>query len=127
MAEANAMIDVCLALAMRAQRTAIHAGLKLSPGAFVFQHDMLLDIPLIANMELIREWKQHLINEQLQQYNARRISYDYLVNDQEVLSIVDDPTKMEERNIGPFPITQIHINGTVTIRRHQHVLQRINV
>jgi hypothetical protein len=114
MEEANAMIDECLALATRAQRTAIHTGLRLSPGAFVFQRDMLLDIPLIANMELIRERKQHLINEQLRRHNARRISYDYLVDDQ-VLIIVDDPTKMEERNIGPFPITQIHINGTVTI------------
>eukprot|EP00978_Attheya_sp_CCMP212_P026564 scaffold87600_cov35-Attheya_sp.AAC.1 len=82
MEEAYAMIDACLALAMRAQRTAIQTGLRLSPGAFVFQRDMLLDIPLIANMELIRERKQHLINEQLRRHNARRISYDYLVNDQ---------------------------------------------
>jgi hypothetical protein len=52
--------------------------------------------------------------------------HDYLVNDQ-VLIIVDDPTKMEEWNIGPFPITQTHINGMVTIRCRQHVLQRINV
>eukprot|EP00978_Attheya_sp_CCMP212_P012379 scaffold30799_cov50-Attheya_sp.AAC.2 len=65
MEEANAMIDECLALAMRAQQTAIHTGLRLSPGAFVFQCDMLLDIPLIPNMKLIREQKQHLINEQL--------------------------------------------------------------
>jgi hypothetical protein len=96
MAEAAAMVDECLALSMRAQRTAIHTALRLSPGAFVFQRDMLLDIPLIANIELIREWKQHLINEQLQGHNARRISYDYQVDDQ-VLIIVDDPTKMEER------------------------------
>jgi hypothetical protein len=126
MVEAAAMVDECLALAMRAQRTAIHTALRLSPGAFVFQRDMLLDIPLIANIELIRERKQHLINEQLRRHNARRISYDYLVNDQ-VLIIVDDPTKMEERNIGPYPITQVHINGTVTIRRRPHMLQRINV
>jgi hypothetical protein len=126
MAEANTMVDDCLALAMRAQRTAIHTALRLSPGAFVFQRDMLLDIPLIANMEIIRERRQHLINEQLRRHNAKRISYDYLVNDL-ILIKVDDPTKMEERNIGPFPITQIHINGTVTIRRRPHVLQRINV
>jgi transposase InsO family protein len=53
MVEAAAMVDECLALAMRAQRTAIHTALRLSPGAFVFQRDMLLDIPLIANIELI--------------------------------------------------------------------------
>jgi hypothetical protein len=63
---ASTMVDDCLALAMKAQRTAIHTALRLSPGAFVFQRDMLLDIPLIAaNMELIRERRQHLINEQL--------------------------------------------------------------
>ena len=38
--EAAAMVDECLALAMRAQQTAIHTALRLSPGAFVFQHDM---------------------------------------------------------------------------------------
>ena len=51
--DAAAMVDECLAIAMRAQRTAIHTALRLSPGAFVFQQDMLLDIPLIANMEVI--------------------------------------------------------------------------
>eukprot|EP00978_Attheya_sp_CCMP212_P012156 scaffold30211_cov54-Attheya_sp.AAC.2 len=65
LAEAAVMVDECLSLVIRAQRTAIHTALKLSPGAFVFQRDMLLDVLLIANMELIQERKQHLINEQL--------------------------------------------------------------
>eukprot|EP00978_Attheya_sp_CCMP212_P001209 scaffold2532_cov42-Attheya_sp.AAC.1 len=95
MEEANTMIDEWLALAMRGQQTAIHTGLRLSPGAFVFQSDMVLDISLKANMELIQERKQHLINEQLRRHNARRISYNHLVNAQ-VLIIVDDLTKMEE-------------------------------
>ena len=75
---------------------------------------------------MFREQKQYLINEQLRHHNARRISYNYLVNDQ-ILIIMDDPTQMEEHNIGPFPITQICINGMVTIHCRPHMLYRINV
>ena len=77
---------------------------------------MLLDVPIIANMNIIRERRQHLINEQLRRHNARRISHDYRVDDQ-VLMINPDPSKMEERNTGPFTLTQIHVNGTVTLRK----------
>jgi hypothetical protein len=77
-ASANTMVDECSASAMRAHRTAIHGVLRLSPGAFVFQQDMLLDVPIIANMNIIQERRQHLINEQLRRHNARRISHDYI-------------------------------------------------
>ncbi len=125
-ASVNTMVDECLASAMRAHRTAIHGALRLSPGAFVFQRDMLLDVPIIANMNIIRERRQHLINEQLRRHNTRRISHDYRVNDQ-VLMINPDPSKMEERNTGPFTLTQIHVNGTVTLRKRPNVTQRINI
>jgi len=32
-------------------RTAIHQTLDISPGALIFQLDMILNIPLIANLE----------------------------------------------------------------------------
>jgi hypothetical protein len=90
MEEANTMVDDYLAVAMRAQRTAIHTALRLSPGAFIFQRNMLLDIRLIANsMEIIREQRQHLINKQLQRHNAKPISYDYLVNDLILIKVND--------------------------------------
>jgi hypothetical protein len=47
--------------------------------------------------------------------------------DDQILVRVNDPMKMEERNIGPFPTTCVHINGLVTIGLCAHVLQQINV
>jgi hypothetical protein len=38
-----------------------------------------------------------------------------------------DPSKMEEQNTGPFMVTQIHVNGTVTLRKQPNVTQRINI
>jgi hypothetical protein len=47
-------MDTCLSTAMYAVRTAVHRSLKICPGAFVFQRDMMLDIPLLADLTLIR-------------------------------------------------------------------------
>jgi hypothetical protein len=44
-----------------------------------------------------------------------------------VLVLVYKPTKDEPRAIGPFRIERVHVNGTVTIRRNDHVTERINV
>ena len=52
---ANAVVDRALAMASYAIRTAIHRTLKLSPGAIVFGRDMILNIPLIADFQQLRE------------------------------------------------------------------------
>jgi hypothetical protein len=56
----------------------------------------------------------------------KRRNLDYQV-DQQVLQPVPDPDKMQERAIGPFDITRVHCNGTLTIRRSAHVTERINI
>jgi len=45
------IIDTCLANAAYATQTAIHHTLDISPGALIFQQDMILNIPLIADLE----------------------------------------------------------------------------
>jgi hypothetical protein len=62
---ANNMIDTCLATALRADRSTVRRSLGISPGAFVYQRDMLLDIPLIDDMTMIRQRRQVLIDERL--------------------------------------------------------------
>ena len=125
-AEASLIVDTALQTAAYAARAAIHGSLKISPGALVFQRDMILDIPLIADLELIRQQRQALIDEQLIRANRRRISHDYQPND-EVLILSYKPDKLEPRAIGPFRIVTVHTNGTVTIQRNQAVTERINV
>ena len=88
---------------------------------------MILDIPLVADLELIRQNRQALIDEQLIRANRRRISHDYQPND-EVLILAYKPDKLAPRAIGPFCITAVHTNGTVTmIQRNAAVTERINI
>jgi transposase InsO family protein len=124
--EAQLLVDSALATTMHACRTAIHTTLKVSPGAFIFQRDMFLDIPIIANLQTIQERRQVLVNENLRRQNLKRRSYDYQV-DQEVLVKVPNPSKLQDRAEGPFRIQQVHVNGTLTIQRAPHGTERITI
>jgi hypothetical protein len=69
--------------------------LNTTPGGLAFGRDMVLDIPpLIADLQLIREQRQHLIDNHLIAANRRRFSYDYTVGD-EVLKLKYKPDKLE--------------------------------
>ena len=45
------IIDTCLANAAYVTHTVIHHTVDISPGALLFQRDMILNIPLIADLE----------------------------------------------------------------------------
>jgi hypothetical protein len=62
-ADANAIMDTCLATAMHATRATVHRSLRISPGALIFQRDLFLDIPLNGDLITIQAHRQHLINE----------------------------------------------------------------
>ena len=126
MLQANQIVDNALSTTMHAIRCAMHNALGMSPGAFVFQRDMFLNIPLIANLQTIQDKRQVLINENLRRQNLKRRSFDYAIN-QEVLIKVPNPRKLDDKAEGPYLITQVHANGTLTIRRTEHVTERINI
>jgi hypothetical protein len=109
-AGANAIMDTCLATTMHATRATVHRSLQISPGALIFQRDMFLDIPLFGDLITLQAHRQHLINESLRRANMKRHSFDYQVG-QQVLQLVTDPDKMQERAIGPYEITRVHCNG----------------
>ena len=124
--DAQDLVDTALATASHAVRSAIHRTMRVSPGGLVFHRDMFLDIPLLANLHVIRQNRQRLIDENLRRENLKRRSYDYQVG-QEVLVLIPNPSKLEPRAIGPFTIAQVHTNGTVSILRNPHVRERINI
>jgi putative transposase len=126
MLQAYQILDSALASTMHALRCSMHHALGMSPGAFIFQRDMFLNIPLIANLQTIQDKRQVLINENLRRQNLKRRSFDYAI-DQEVLIKVPNPRKLDDKAEGPYTITQVHVNGTITIRRTQHVTERINI
>jgi hypothetical protein len=59
----NELVDTALANAMYATRAAVHGTLKATPGSIAFSRDMILDIPFIADLQLLQEKRQQLIDK----------------------------------------------------------------
>ena len=123
---AEQIVDEALAVAMHATRCAMSESLGTTPGAMAFNRDMFLNLPLIADLVAIRTKRQHLIDNSAIRLNAKWRSYDYEVR-QRVLLQAEDPWKLGPRSEGPYDIEQVHVNGTITIRRRPHVLERVNI
>ncbi len=87
---------------------------------------MFLNVPFVANLFALRDRRQLIIDENLRKQNAKRRHYDYQPGDEVYVKTVN-PSKLGERTLGPFPITRVHTNGTITIQRTPHVQERINL
>jgi hypothetical protein len=124
--QAGALIDSALATTMHATRASMHRSLRTTPGALVFQRDMFLNIPLIANLQTIRERRQVLIDENLRRQNIKCRSFNYVAG-QNVMVKVPNPGKLDQRTVGPFHVHQVHANGTLTIQRNANVQELINI
>ena len=118
---AKALVDTALANCLFATRSAIHGSLKASPGSLAFGWNMVLDIPIIADWQLIQQHCQQLIDSRLIAANRKRFSYDYHIGD-EVLKLTFKPDKLSTRANGPYRIETVHTNGTVTIRLNPQTL-----
>ena len=70
-ANAKDYVDEALSIAMHAMRVGIHSTMGSSPGNLVFNRDMFLNIPLIANWHAITLKGEHLINEHLMKENQK--------------------------------------------------------
>ena len=64
---------------------------------------MILDLPLIADFQTIREKHQQLIDQRLVAANQKRFSYDYTIGD-EILKLNFQPNKLDPRATGPYVI-----------------------
>ena len=72
MASAEQYVDEALSIAMHAMRAGIHTTLGSSPGNLVFNRDMFLNIPLIADWHAITQRREHLINENLMREKSKK-------------------------------------------------------
>ncbi len=94
-------------------RTSIHTTLGSSPDSLVFNRDMLLNIPPIADWHAITQNHNHLINENLVRENCKQKCYDYVPN-QKVLKKRCKTHKLGQKTSGPYKMMQTHVNGKVT-------------
>ena len=122
----EADIDEFLTNTSWAIRSTYHTVLKTTPGAAIFGRDMLFDIPYLADWTEIGKRRQALVDQNCLRENKRRIDFDYAVG-QKVLVLKDGILrKTEDKNVGPYDITQVHTNGTVRIQRGT-VSEQINI
>lgn len=124
--DAMELINVAIAEAMFAHRSSFSEALSSTPGAIAFHRDMVLNIPVMADLITIRDKRQQLIDDRLIKANRHRFAYDYAVG-QQVLKLVYKPSKLQPRAEGPYEITRVHTNGTITIRLTPYVIERINI
>ena len=125
-ANAKDYVDEALSIAMHAMRVGIHSTMGSSPGNLVFNRDMFLNIPLIADWHAITLKREHLINENLMRENQKRRRYDYTPQ-QKILKKTWKPRKLGIRTTGPYTILQTHVNGTVTIELRPGISERLNI
>ena len=82
MSQAELFIEETLATEMHACHSVFSSSLGYnSPGALAFGRDMLLDIPLIANITAIRNNRQLLVDKRLLRENAKCIKQNYDIDD----------------------------------------------
>lgn len=124
--DAKALVDQSLATASHAIRTNVSQATGYSPGALAFHRDMLLDVPLIADLMAIRERRQLAVDENLRRVNAKRSSYDYQPG-QQVMKKRHEWTKLGHRWNGPYAIQRVHVNGNITIELMPGVTERLNI
>ena len=79
--QARHVMEHAIASCIHATRIAVNHTMQHTPGEIVFQRDMLLDVPVIADLVAIRERRQLLIDENLRRQNEKRIEHHYKVGD----------------------------------------------
>ncbi len=120
------MVDTALANTVFALRASCHGGLKATPGSLVFGRDMILDIPVVADWITIQQHKQQLIDTRTVTANQKRFPFNYRPG-MEVLKLVYQPSKLQDRAIGPYKVVEVFQNGNLTIQLNDTVQEHINI
>ena len=124
----NTIVDRVLASAQYALRVCIHKTYGVSPGSIVFHRDMLLPLPIIVNLQQLRQRQQVLIDKNNLRENARRRHHDYTIGDQiMILAYKPNLPVLQARANGPYTISQVHSNSTVSYMLNEYVIDRINI
>ena len=129
MHQAKATRDTALAMAMHAMQCASHQALHhLTPGSFAFRCDMFFYLPFLTDILALQNTRQQLVDTRLLCENATCISHNYQVSDQVLKkSVLLLSNKLKPSFTSPHEITQVHTNGTVTIRLSDNVTECINI
>jgi hypothetical protein len=84
------------------------------------------DAPGIADLQLLQQRRQALINQNLMRANCKRVSHDCQPGD-EVPTLTCKPDNLEPQAAGLFTIHAVHTNGAATVNHNPCVSKRLNV
>jgi transposase InsO family protein len=100
-----------------AMRATVHTTARATPSQLVFGRDAMLNVGFEADWQYIKERKQRLIVQNNKRENATRLPHVYSVGDQ--VLVATDPNRKygEDRYKGPFEVTAVNDNGTLTLRQ----------
>jgi hypothetical protein len=88
------------------------------------------DETCISTFRLLRmsDLRQKQIDKRLMRANAKHKTHDYQVSDQVLIKRAFDASpKLEPTYKGPYPIVQVHTNGTVTVFLQPNTMEQYNV
>ena len=109
--------DGILAATMFALRSTVHTTTQHTPTQLVFNRDSILNVPIEANWQLIKQRKQALINKGNERENKLRKDHTYNIGDKVLLKNAW-PTKFnQDAYLGPYEVTAVRNNGTVRARK----------
>ena len=123
---ADEMTESAIATCVHATRWALNHQMQASPGGLVFNRNMLLDIPLIAEYEAIQGRRQQLIDKSLMISNQKRIDYNYNIWDKVYIKHYD-PTKMMQRHRSPYHVQWVYTHGTLGVQMNDNTMDRYNI
>jgi hypothetical protein len=104
-----------------------HTVLKVSPGAAIFERDMLFGIPFVADWKQIGDYRQHQTDRSNKRENNKHVDYNYKVGDK--ILIRKDGILCKAESIWkkePWTITTVHTNETIRIQCRTKS-ERINI
>ena len=108
-------------------RSTFHSALQASPGQFVFGRDMLVNATYVANWHAVEQRKQQAALYNNARENKSRQYHNYQPGQFVYVKNKDIKGKLNPDKEGPFEIVSVHTNGTITIRRSQTVVEKINI
>ena len=119
------LIDTALSSSLHSVRSTNNATLGISPGAIVYNRDMIHDIPVHPNMVTLQAKRQAVIDTNLARANSRRIDHRYRIDDL-VLQIQHAPDKLDERATGPYRVVEVFQNGMLRIDKGNGIQVNLN-
>ena len=74
------MVDEALVIAQPFLRCGVHTTPGSSPGSLVFNRGVFLNVPLIADWQMLTKKREHLVNEHVYRATLKGRRHDYEIN-----------------------------------------------